>query len=355
MPYRTIPATVTSSWTAPLGRVLASARVAVRWREWYATKVPFVWTACAAAALASPLADGEIVRRAAGVIVFTCLCGAFGHLANDFADRECDRAAGRLTPAGRMATAPATVLLLLLGAAAIGALATVAASPVAVAAGVAAIALAAAYSLPPFRLKARRSAGIWSAAAAQRTLPMLVAFTAISRMDAAAWALLLVAQLAGTRWILVHQVIDAGSDRRAGVATWVSVVGEARAGSVLRNVVFPLELVLLLAALWLQAARTPALWLLPVIGVLASGARVWQCRGLRAPYSLQGYARQPLAGFYQVIWPLGLSIALAFARPAMWVVGAAFLAWEHRYIGHQASGFLRLLRHRAHPQATGPG
>lgn len=347
-----IPAAVTSRRTAPLGRALASVQVAVRWREWYASKVPFVWTACAASALASPLADGEIVRRAAGVLVFTCLCAVFGHVANDYADRECDRAAGRRTPAGRMAAAPATAVLLLLGAAAIGALATVAAAPAAVSAGVAAVALAAAYSLPPFRLKARRSAGIWSAAAAQRTLPMLVALTAINRMDAAAWVLLLVAQLAGMRWILVHQVIDADSDRRAGVATWVSVVGEARACYVLRSVVFPLELALLLVALWLQATRTPALWLLPAIGVLASGAWLWQCRGVQTPYSLQGYARQPLAGFYQVIWPLGLSVALALARPAMWVVVAAFLAWEHRYIGHQVAGFLRP---RVHQRDIRPG
>lgn len=336
-----IPAAVTPRPTAPLSRVLASIQAAVRWREWYASKVPFVWTACAASALASPLTDGEIMRRAAGVLVFTCLCATFGHVANDYADRECDRAAGRRTPAGRMAAAPATVILLLLGAASVGALVLFAAAPAAVSAGVAAVTLAAAYSLPPFRLKARRSAGIWSAAAAQRTLPMLVALTAIDRMDAAAWVLLLVAQLAGMRWILAHQIIDADSDRRAGVATWVSVVGEARALSVLRSVVFPLELALLLAALWLQATRTPALWLLPAIGLLVSGAWVWQCRGAQTPYSLQGYARQPLAGFYQVIWPLGLSVALALARPAMWVVVAAFLAWEHRYIGHQVAGFLR--------------
>lgn len=336
-----IPAAVTLRPTASLGQVLASVQVAVRWREWYASKVPFVWTACAASALASPLADGEIVRRAAGVLVFTCLCAAFGHVANDYADRECDHAAGRRTLAGRMAASHATVVLLLLGAAAIGALTTVATSPAAVLAGVATMALAAAYSLPPFRLKARRSAGIWSAAAAQRTLPMLLTLTAINRMDAAAWVLLLVAQLAGMRWILVHQVIDADSDRRAGVATWVSVVGEARAHSALRGVIFPLELALLLMALWLQATRTPALWLLPAISVLVSGAWVWQCRGVQTPYSLQGYTRQPLAGFYQVIWPLGLSVALALARPAMWVVVAAFLTWEHRYIGHQVAGFLR--------------
>jgi hypothetical protein len=247
-----------------------------------------------------------------------------------------------------MAAAPATKVLLLLGAAAIGSLAMIAAAPVAVFAGVGTVALAAAYSLPPFRLKARRSAGIWSAAAAQRTLPMLVALTAINRMDPAAWMLLLVAQLAGMRWILVHQIIDANSDRRAGVATWVSVVGEARALSVLRSVVFPLELALLLVALCLQATRMPALWLLPVIGILVSGAWVWQCRGVQTPYSLQGYARQPLAGFYQVIWPLGLSVALALARPTLWIMVAAFLAWEHRYIGHRLARFLRLLRHSAH-------
>jgi hypothetical protein len=45
-----------------------------------------------------------------------------------------------------------------------------------------------------------------------------------------------------------------------------------------------------------------------------------------------------------VIWPFGLSVALAMARPELWVVGAAFLAWEHRYIGHQALASLRFLR-----------
>jgi 4-hydroxybenzoate polyprenyltransferase len=321
----------------------------VRWREWYASKIPFVWTACAAAALGSPLGDVEAVRRAAGVIVFTCLCGAFGHLANDFADRLCDQAAGRRTPAARMAAGPATLVLVLLAAAALGVLATVAASPQALAAGVATVALAAAYSLPPFRLKVRRSAGIWSAAAAQRTLPMLVAFTTIDRLDATAWMLLLVAQLAGTRWMLVHQVMDAESDRSAGVETWVSFVGEARARSGLRCVVFPLECALLGVALWLEAVRTPFLWLLPVMGVLASGAWAWQCRGVQAPYSLQGYSRQPLAGFYQVIWPLGFSVALAMARPAMWAAVAVFLAWEHRYIGHQLLACVRFLRHGARP------
>lgn len=316
----------------------------MRWREWYATKVPFVWAACAAAALSSPLDDGEIARRWAGVIVFTCLCAAFGHVANDFADRRCDQAAGRSTPAARLAPGPAAMVLVLLAAATIGVLATVAASPLAMASGVAAVALAAAYSLPPFRLKARRSAGIWSAAAAQRTLPMLVAFTTIGRVDAPALMLLLVAQLAGTRWMLVHQVIDAENDRRAGVETWVSVVGEARARIRLRGVVFPLECALLAATLWLDAMRTPVLWLLPVAGVLASAAWVWQCRGVQVPYSLEGYSRQPLAGFYQVIWPLGFSVALAMARPALWIAVPAFLAWEHRYIGHQLVACLRSLR-----------
>lgn len=339
-------------WTAPLGRVLADTAAAVRWREWYASKVPFVWTACAAAALGSSLAGSEIVRRTVGVIAFTCLCAAFGHVANDFADRECDNAAERHTAAARMASVPAAVVLLLLSAGAIGALAAVTASPVALSAGVATMALAAAYSLPPFRLKVRGSAGIWSAAAAQRTLPMLVALTAIGPMDVAAWVLLLVAQLAGIRWMLVHQVSDADNDRKAGVATWVTVAGEACARSVMRRLVFPLEVALLLAALCLQAMRTPILWLLPVAGILASGAWVWQCRGVQAPYSFQGYARQPLAGSYLVIWPLGLSIALALTQPGTWPVGAAFLVWQHRYIRCLLADSLR---HLAHARVIRPG
>ncbi|MDQ3282313.1 MAG: UbiA family prenyltransferase [Acidobacteriota bacterium] len=317
---------------------------AVRWREWSASKIPFVWIACVAAALTSPLTDVEIVRRAAGVILFTCLCAAFGHVANDFADRDCDEAAGKRGPAGRLTKVRATIILLLLACAALTCLVLLAASRAAVWAGAVTVFVAAAYSLPPLRLKVRGAAGVWIAAAAQRTLPMFVAFIAIAPLNAAAWLLLAAAELAGTRWILVHQMLDADNDRKSGVATWVTVVGEERAASVLRNVVFPFELAFVMLAVLFEARQTPAMWWVALWALLGSGAWVWQCRGVQQPYSFDGYARQPLTGFYQVLWPLGLSIVLTFTRPALWFVAPAFIAWEHRYIAHRIVEWLRILR-----------
>src|SRR4051794_38280639 len=122
---------------------------AVRWREWYASKVPFVWTACAVAAATSPLDDGTVLRRSALVIVFTCLCGAFGHLANDLADREDDRVAGK--PSAVADVNPRTKGLAAAGCAvaAIGALLLVNGGSSMAAAGALTVISAALYSLPP--------------------------------------------------------------------------------------------------------------------------------------------------------------------------------------------------------------
>src|SRR3954469_14020310 len=147
-----------------LCQLAARALRAVRWGEWYASKLPFVWTACASAAAASSLDNGAVLRRSAAVILFTCLCGAFGHVANDHADRACDRLAGRLSPVAGLSPRAAWSAIAMLGAAAMGVLAIAAPPPAAAAAGAAALALAAVYSLPPLRFKQRGAAGLWAAA-----------------------------------------------------------------------------------------------------------------------------------------------------------------------------------------------
>ncbi|HET7460070.1 MAG TPA: UbiA family prenyltransferase [Longimicrobium sp.] len=348
-----VPAWKRPAATAALARVSA----AVRWQEWYASKLPFAWTACASAAASSRLGNAAVLRRTAAVILFTCLCAAFGHVANDHADRECDRSAGRLRPAAALTRHAASLVLVALGAAALGVLAMAATSPAAAAAGIAGLALSAAYSLGPLRLKERGAAGVWSAAAAQRTLPVLLAFAALRPLGAQAWAFAAVAQLAGVRWMLVHQVADAANDRRAGVATYVAAAGEARARALLRRVVFPLELLALAAALWTASASTPAVWRVAAAGALASGVWAALWHGKRAPYSFDGYGHQPLAGFYQAVWPIGAGVLLAASRPALWPVGAAFLLWESRFIALQLATALRLLRERvgAWAGATGGG
>jgi hypothetical protein len=97
-------------------------------------------------------------------------------------------------------------------------------------------------------------------------------------------------------------------------------------------------------ALWTASASTPAVWWVAAAGALASGAWAALWHGIGAPYSLEGYDRQPLAGFYQAVWPTGAAVLLAASRPALWPMGAAFLLWESRFIGHQLVTAFRLLR-----------
>jgi 4-hydroxybenzoate polyprenyltransferase len=325
---------------------LARLRLAVRWEEWYASKLPFAWTACAAAAASSTLGDAAVLRRTAAVIVFTCLCAAFGHVANDHADRACDRLAGRRTPVSGLTRGAAHLLLAALALAALAALALAGSSTAADAAGMAALALSAAYSLPPLRLKKHGALGVWAAAAAQRPLPILLAFAALGHVGAEAWAFAAVAQLVGIRWMLVHQVADAANDRRAGVATYVAAAGECRARRLLARVLVPLEVVAIAFALWAASESVPRIWAVAVAAAVVSAGWVALSGRSRAPYSLDGYDRQPLAGFYHGVWPVGAGLLLAAARPALWPIAAAILVWQSRFIAHQVLTAGRLLRQR---------
>jgi 4-hydroxybenzoate polyprenyltransferase len=322
---------------------LAAMRRAVRWREWYATKLPFVWTASASAAAASTLSDRDVLQRTAAVILFTCLCGAFGHVANDHADRASDRAAGRHSPVSRLSPGKAWLLLTALAAAALAALAATGSGAAGLFAGAATLALAAAYSLAPIRLKGRSAAGLWSAAAAQRTLPVLLAFAALGHAGAEALAFAAVAQLAGLRWMLVHQIGDAENDRRAGIATYVVRAGDDRARRLVLDVLL-LELAAIGVALWAASTGSHAAWTIAAGGAIASCLWVALPHGTTSAYALHGFERQPLAAFYQIVWPLGAALLLAWARPGLWPLAAAFLLWEARYIGFQLATALRLLR-----------
>lgn len=334
--------------------ILARLRAALRWDEWYASKVPFVWTACATAALTAPLDDATILLRTAAVILFTCLCGGFGYVVNDYADRECDRLAGK--PLRMPALAEPTILFVsaALAAAAAGVLALVATSMAAAAAGIGTLVLAALYSLRPVRLKERGAAALWAAAAAQRTLPTLLAFAAFGSLGAVAWSFAAVAQGAGVRGMLVHQVADKVNDRRSGVATFVTLAGDQRAAILLSRVVVPLELAAVVVALAIAAQATPWLWGVAAAGILVSATWAALSVGLQRPWSLQGWERQPLAGFYEVVWPAGTCALLVADRPELWPLAAAFLLWQHKIIGHRAANSLRLLRRAPRRGEAGP-
>ncbi len=327
-----------------LSSALAELRSAVRWDEWYLSKVPFVWIACAWAAAGSAQDDSAVLATCAAMILFTCLCGAFGHVANDHADRACDGLAGRTSLIAQARPATIWALLALLSAGAIGIVGLLGAGWETMALAILTLCFAAGYSLPPIRLKMRGALGLWSAAAAQRTLPVLVAFSAFDRLDSEAIAFAAVAQLNGLRWMLVHQLADARNDAAAGVATYVVRSGEKRARTLLRRIVFPLEILSVAVALLLEWSLSRQLGLVLLAYAVASAIWIRACAPFDRPYALEGSSRQPLGGLYQAVWPIAAGLALAISRPALWPFAIAFLVWEWRFLRVQLGTTYRLLR-----------
>lgn len=337
-----------------MARALRRFREVVRWDEWYASKIAFVWTACATAALTSPLSNREILLRGGGVILFASLCGAFGYAANDLADRRCDDRAGKRSALSALSNRRPQGIVGALGAAAFVSLPLAAATKGGAALGLATLLLAAVYSLEPVRIKERGAAGLWAGAAAQRTLPVLLAFASLDRLGGVAWAFASVAQLAGLRAMLVHQVADASNDRRAGVSTYVTTLGEEGAGLLLRALVVPLEAAAICGALWIAGRGSPLLWLVAMAGAVASGTWALLSTGIQRPWKLDRWDRQPLVGFYELIWPAGTAALLVASRPGLWPLGAAFLVWQHRIVRGRIASALGLLKRQRQARGLRP-
>jgi hypothetical protein len=122
----------------------------------------------------------------------------------------------------------------------------------------------------------------------------------------------------GTRWIAIHQLRDAASDRRAAVRTWAS--GGANAARLLWGAL-ALELVLLALSLALTWPR--ALPAAVALGVWTGWALV--ARSLRGSLAdrIGGYEDAPLAGYYFLLLPLALAVGL---HPSLeWAGIAVFL------------------------------
>src|SRR5262245_6164899 len=87
------------------------------------------------------------------LLALLCAYASFGHLVNDYSDRDADRAAGKRRPLGEWSTRSA--LALIAACAGVTALAAMRFDAATTALSLLALALAAAYSLAPLRLKER--------------------------------------------------------------------------------------------------------------------------------------------------------------------------------------------------------
>jgi 4-hydroxybenzoate polyprenyltransferase len=326
-------------------------RGATRWDQWAGTKVFLLLVAFYYQALLAEPAAGSgqalepmaLLQRFTTLLVFICLGYAFGYAVNDFADRRIDRLAGKPNLMGRLHPATASALLVGLGVAGVGSLWQFYGQPWVLQLVLVSYAVGMAYSLPPMRFKERGWLGPVVGAAAQRSLPALVIFAIFGNLgwEAALFACLLL--LIGLRWMLAHQVLDLRADATAGVRTWVARTGREQALRLLRRLVFPLEAACLLAVLTAMVWRLPefGLLLLPYVGWL--GLRAYRRDDGGPAFSFAGYHRQPLADFYEVYWPLSLSLLLALRDPRLVLLLAVFVLWQRRYLARGVAAVLRLL------------
>lgn len=323
---------------------LAFARALVRWDEWYDSKIAFLLICMYYAALAQPAPGGQRLAEMAFLLVTLCAYAAFGHLVNDFSDREADRVAGKRNVLATLSDQKGRAWVL--GAAVIAGVLALPywQQPAVLVSLISAYALAAFYSLPPLRLKERGAAGLVAAAVAQRTLPCLVVFYAMNFWNWTAVALCVLNTLIGARYILVHQILDAPNDARAGIRTF----GTDHSADVLRafltRLLFPLELVSLAVVLLLMGRNIPAVW------ALAPAYAAWTViQRRRQPWRISPVSYSLLADLYYAYWPLLLSAVLVLRDVAFVGISIFTIVWLFRNLSSSARNAVDVLRARSSP------
>jgi predicted O-linked N-acetylglucosamine transferase (SPINDLY family)/4-hydroxybenzoate polyprenyltransferase len=327
---------------------LAFARALVRWTEWYDSKIAFLLVCMYYAALAQPGPSGRLQGEMALLLAALCAYASFGHLVNDFSDRQADRVAGKRNVLATLSERNAWALVIVAGAA--GLALSYWQRPGAIASLGAAYVLAAAYSLPPLRLKERGAAGLAAAALAQRTLPCVVVFYALDFWDWTAVALCVLSTLTGLRYIVVHQILDASNDARAGLTTFGTAHDARSLSAILTRWLFPFELASLGGTILLMGWSVPAVWAMALL--YAVWLIVQHRRQPHRPLSPVSY--RLLADLYFVYWPLLLAVLLALHDVAFVGVLVFTIVWLRRNLSLLMVNVIEVLAGRTTPPAPSP-
>jgi cytochrome P450/4-hydroxybenzoate polyprenyltransferase len=326
---------------------LATLPALVRFSEWHDTKLsPFVG-ALAYAVLAGDADPSTRIGDILALLALFVLYASFGHLVNDHADRDIDRAAGksRAVAAWPVQRALLTVGLTGLAAAAVAlAFFDIATTGLTIVA----LAVAALYSLPPARLKEKGVAGIVASALSQRALPPAIAFTALHAWDPAAVLFCAMAFVVGVRFILVHQLIDRASDARAGVRTFATTHGDARVARLVRRVVLPLEIILACGVVAALAMLAPLVAAFAIADATMLALRHFRGKPVR-PVSY-GF----LGRFHSLSVPLALTVSLALQDATMFPLVVLLLALQRDRLARFALNVLEPLRPAAIAAVAAP-
>jgi 1,4-dihydroxy-2-naphthoate octaprenyltransferase len=287
--------------------------------EWWEYKLVPIFSAFYATAVMLHVPVASLWMAAVTILLSMVPGAAYVSVINDLTDRDEDLAAGKRN---RVAGRSLTAIALLIGV-------TVAAGLVfawlwrrdvlLLSCYLTAWLAFSLYSLPPFRFKTRGILGVLCDASGAHLFPTLVAvvlaFRAAGRPVNVLWIISIGvwAFAYGLRGILWHQLTDAGNDRDAGVRTFVQRHGPAVVARLSTFVVFPVELVALLAILGQLRSIGPPLLLLFYALAALRRMRRWKLNPvIVAPEPKFLIA---LHKYYDVLYPLALLITSAARFP----------------------------------------
>lgn len=294
----------------------------VRAGEWVASKLPELAVATTAMICGS--------GRWPGPALFAAFLGsaallAYGYAWNDRCDWAADRLAGKpqrgARPSASLCAGLASAFLALSVGAGGGRLPTAAAA-------VGTLGFAWSYSARPIRWKERGRLGLIVGSGAQRVLPLVVVATVVAPRWAALAAGIVWLELWGVRAMVVHQVLDASSDRRSGVRTWATDRDPVANGLRLFRATVPVELGAFVAMVGLVAPNPVLAVVAVLVGGLAVG-RIIRARilGYGGEVGWLSFDYQPLSATYIISGPvvLGVVLVAGFGAVSTWWLGLAAL------------------------------
>ena len=286
----------------------------IRWNDWYGKLFP-VFTAGYIWILLQTPTPSFAVTHFITLLLFASVFLTFVFVVNDFYDRDIDQRAGKFNGIGQLGLGTGVTLLVALVAAGVLILAPFYQQNQLTLFVVISYISAATYSMPPARFKERGTAGLL-VAATHRALPILVGIALFDDFRLSSWLLFVLFVLVGIRWNIVHQLIDFSNDKETQVDTFVQVYGYERSLSLMKGVVFPLEISCLLAWFVLTSVQLPVLlYLAPIYGIWCLLLFLWRRRN-GATFNWTSYWRIPLREFYDVLCPFFLGVVLAIQEPA---------------------------------------
>jgi len=336
----------------PYARPLAGIARLARAEQWWSYKLSPMLAIYYATLLRCGSSIADAGWRGLLLVAGIGACAVYVSLSNDLADRQDDRVAGK--PNRLEGKSAAFVFAALAAPVALG---MVVAwfwhnNPALLLAFAGSWICFSAYSFAPLRLKARGAWGVAADAAGAHGFPallaVLLAYDAAGQVPNLIWCICVVGWSGafGIRGILWHQLFDSTADRRSATATFVQRHGAAITRAIVQRLLFPVELSLLLACLWLVPGRLSMFALaLYTLFLIAKMIRFDIRPTLVA--SVPRYVLV-LVEFYVVIWPLALLAEAAWRHPLDIVVLALHAILFQGPIRDLVNDLRQLRLHRAY-------